>query len=81
MFTIWMDALDDAGLGLPAETEDQLRTDVTVGPVDGGYYSPAGSVRATIDLLMNSNIPVLGTVNRNWAEDVLAHYTADQHRT
>jgi hypothetical protein len=80
MFTIWMDVLDDAGPEMPPDTEDQLRTDVTVGLVDGGCYGPARSIRATVDSLMNTNIPVLGTVNRDWAEEVLAQYTADQRQ-
>jgi hypothetical protein len=75
MFSIWMDALDDAGVGLSPEATNDLRSQVTVSLVDGGCYGPTGSIRATFDSLMNTNIPVLGTVNRHWAEQVLAEYT------
>lgn len=75
-----MDALDDGVLGPPAEAGDQLRTNVTVGLVNGGCYGPAESIRATIDSLMNTNIPVLGTVNRDWAEDVVSQYTGNQRQ-
>jgi hypothetical protein len=81
MFSIWMDALDDAALGLPPDTEAALRSRVTVSLVDGGCYGPPGSVRATFDSLMNTNIPVLGTVNRDWAEQILAQYTGDPRDT
>ena len=33
------------------------------------------SSRATLGSLMNSNVSVLGTVNRDWAELVLTQYT------
>lgn len=54
-------------------------------PLSGGWtllgcYGPTGSVRATFDSLMNTSIPVLGTVNRHWAEQVLAEHTG-QPRT
>jgi hypothetical protein len=75
MFSIWMDELDDAGLGLPLEAKEVVESRVMVDLVDGGCYGPEGSIRATVDSLMNSNIPVLGTVNRDWAELVLAQYT------
>jgi hypothetical protein len=75
MFSIWMDALADAGLGLSPEAVTDLRSQVTVSLVDGGCYGPTGSIRATFDSLMNTNIPVLGTVNRHWAEQVLTGYT------
>lgn len=44
-------------------------------------HGPAGSVRATADSLMNSNIPVLGTVNRDWAEQVLEQYPGTHRDT
>ncbi len=78
MFSIWIDALDDAGLGMSDEAERAMRSRVTVDLVDGGCYGPAGSVRATVDSLMNTTIPVLGSVNRDWAEEVLAQYTGEQ---
>ena len=78
MFSIWMDELDAAGLGLPTDAEDDLRTRLAVSLVDGGCYGPAGSYRATTDSLMNSNIPVLGSVNSEWAEEVLNHYSGER---
>lgn len=75
MFSIWMDALGDAGVGLSPGVTSDLRSQVTVSLVDGGCYGPTGSIRATFDSLMNTNIPVLGTVNRHWAEQVLGEYT------
>ena len=77
MFSIWIDELDDAGLGISAEAERAMRSRVMVGLVDGGCYGPEGSIRATVDSLMNTNIPVLGTVNRDWAEEVLSRYTGE----
>lgn len=75
MYSIWMNGLDEAGLGLPPEAKDVVESRVMVDLVDGGCYGLEGSVRATVDSLMNSNIPVLGTVNRDWAELVLTQYT------
>ena len=69
MLDIWDEEMDEAGfpLGdLPAWKED-----ITVGAVDGGCYDVPGSVRATWDSLMNRNFPVLGSVNRRWAEQIL----------
>jgi len=75
MFSIWMQELEDAGLGLSPATENEVRSSVTVGFIDGGCYGPEGSVRATVDSLMNSGVPVLGTVNHDWAKQVLDQYT------
>lgn len=80
MFAIWMDALADAGLGLSTAEMNDLRSRVTVSLVGGGCYGPPDSIRATFDSLMNTNIPVLGSVNRHWAEQVLSKYTG-QPRT
>ncbi len=81
MFSIWVLELEDAGLGLSPAAEIAARSSVTVSFIDGGCYGPAGSVRATADSLMNSNIPVLGTVNRDWAEQVLDQYTGTPRGT
>jgi hypothetical protein len=42
-----------------------------VSNVDEGYYGVTGSIRATFDSMMNNSIPVLGSVNRRWAEQIL----------
>jgi hypothetical protein len=70
-----MCGIGGAGLGLSTQTANDLRSQVAVSLVDGGCYGPSGRIRATFDSLMNTNIPVLGTVNRQWADKVLAEYT------
>ena len=50
---------------------------IEIGEVDGGCYGVPGSVRATVDSLMNSSIPVLGSQNRRWAEQILDLWTGD----
>lgn len=69
MVAIWVDELDQAGFPLlePESWADRVRVDV----VDGGCYAVAGSARATSDSLMNTGVPVLGSVNRRWAEQIL----------
>lgn len=71
MFDVWMDELEDAGLAYDGSTERDLRRSVTVTYVHGGCYDRPRSYRATRDSLMNSEIPVLGSVNRRFAETVL----------
>lgn len=39
--------------------------------IEGGCYDVDGSVRATFDSLMNDSLPILGSVNRKWAEEIL----------
>lgn len=70
MLIDWIDEMEDAGF--PVGAEDSWREVIEVGAIDGGCYGVAGSARATVDSLMNSGIPVVGSVNRRWAEQVLA---------
>ena len=70
MADIWADEMERAGFPIP-DTEE-VAAAVAVSHVDGGCYGVGGSVRATFDSLMNSSIPVLGSVNRRWAESILA---------
>ena len=69
MVDLWIAQVDEAGF--PPLDSDALAAGVAVSNVDGGCYAVAGSVRATFDSLMNTNIPVLGAVNRHWAEEIL----------
>ena len=69
MLDIWDEEMDEAGF--PLGDLPTWEEDITVGAVDGGCYDVPGSVRATTDSLMNRNIPVLGSVNRRWAEQIL----------
>ena len=69
MIDIWFDEMAAAGYPL-GDTRQYWETQIEVGAVDGGCYDVPGSVRATSDSLMNTSIPVLGSVNRQWAEQV-----------
>ena len=69
MVDLWVAQMDDAGF--PLFDSEALAAGVVVSNVDGGCYGVAGSVRATFDSLMNTNIPVLGSVNRRWAQQIL----------
>lgn len=69
MVRIWADEMAEAGF--PFADPNVLARDVEVGAVNGGCYGVEGSFRATQDSLMNRNIPVLGSVNRRWAEQIL----------
>ena len=69
MMDIWHGEMAQAGF--PLQDPDTWRVAIAVGLVDGGCYGVAGSYRATADSLMNSSIPVMGTQNRRWAEQVL----------
>lgn len=61
--------LDSFGL----EPDALLRERLTVGFVTGGCYSPGDdAVRPTTDSMMNSEIPVFGSVNRRRVEEVLS---------
>ncbi|NNC75693.1 MAG: hypothetical protein HKN93_09310 [Acidimicrobiia bacterium] len=73
MLDIWVEEMLSAGIW-PEDTDalEHYGPRVAVGFVDGGCYGVPGSIRATEDSLMNTNIPVLGAVNRRWAESVLA---------
>ncbi len=71
MFDIWMDELEEAGLAYDDPYEQDLRESVAVTYVHGGCYDRPRSYRATVDSLMNGEIPVLGSVNRRFAERVL----------
>ncbi|MGI9613560.1 MAG: hypothetical protein ACR2QO_11655, partial [Acidimicrobiales bacterium] len=73
MVTTWASEMESAGF-LLVDT-DVLRERVRVTAVDGGCYGVPGSYRATEDSLMNTSIPVLGSVNRRWAEQVLDLWT------
>lgn len=70
MLTVWTEEMAEAGF--PLASAEQLEEIVVVGAVDGGCYGVPGSARATFDSLMNSSIPVLGSVNRRWAVQILA---------
>lgn len=73
MFHRWTEALD--AFDLNNEWVGASADRFTVGYVPGGCYGPedaAGVIRPTVDSLMNSNVPVLGSVNRARAEAVLA---------
>lgn len=76
MVDIWAAEMQSIGWYI-GEPED-LASLVEVGYVDGGCYGVPGSVRATEDSLMNSSIPVLGSVNRRWAERVLILWNGDE---
>ena len=61
--------LDSYGLTMDPSFRDR----VTVGFVSGGCYSERDdAIRPTIDSMMNSEIPVFGSVNRHRVEEVLA---------
>jgi hypothetical protein len=70
MVTTWVEEMEAAGFEL-GDTE-ALAAMLRVGAVESGCYAVAGSIRATEDSLMNSGVPVLGSVNRRWAEQILA---------
>ena len=71
MFDVWMAELQEAGLAYDKLTERELRRSVRVAYVHGGCYDRSGSYRATYDSLMYGEIPVLGSVNRRFAEKIL----------
>jgi hypothetical protein len=71
MVEFWMDEMDDAGFSMGTDAREFFAEQVTVGFVDGGCYGVPGSIRATEDSLMNNSIPVMGAVNRRWAESIL----------
>jgi hypothetical protein len=53
--------------------DSELRDRVVTALVSGGCYSAsANAVRPTVDSMMNSEIPVFGSVNRRRVEEVLA---------
>jgi hypothetical protein len=57
--------------GFPIGDRADIGSSVAVSNVDDGCYGVTWSIRATFDSLMNTNIPVLGSVNRRWAEEIL----------
>jgi len=69
MVDIWAAEMDESGfpIGDPAG----IAASVTVSNVDQGCYGVTGSLRATFDSLMNNSIPVLGSVSRKWAMQIL----------
>lgn len=71
MVDIWVAEMIGAGLWTSTDAREFWRAKVEVGFVDGGCYAVPGSVRATEDSLMNGAIPVMGAVNRRWAESIL----------
>jgi hypothetical protein len=75
MVDIWAEEM--AGAGFPLADSDARATSVAVSNVDGGCYGVAGSIRATFDSLMNESIPVLGSVNRRWAVEIIHLWEGD----
>lgn len=73
MVDLWIAQMDEAGF--PVFDPEALEASVGVSNVDGACYGVDGSVRATFTSLMNDNIPVLGSVNRRWAEQILELWT------
>jgi len=71
MVDIWVDEMTRAGLWEAEDAAEFWGQKVAIGFVDGGCYGVPGSVRASEDSLMNGSIPVMGTVNRRWAEAIL----------
>jgi len=70
MLDIFLAELEEAGL--PSQFPRTLWVEsVEVSSVDGGCYGVDGSFRATFDSLMNNSPPILGSVNRRWAEEIL----------
>jgi hypothetical protein len=69
MVTIWADEMAEAGFPLP--DPDIWAERVEVGLIDGGCYGIDSSARASADSLMNTSIPVLGSANRRWAEQII----------
>jgi len=69
MVDTWGAEMDQAGFSMGDMTP--IAQAVSVTDVDGGCYGVSGTIRATSDSLMNTNIPVLGSVNRRWAEQIL----------
>ena len=69
MVDIWLAELEEAGF--PFYDPEVAFDAAEVANVDGGCYGVSGSIRATFDSLMNDNFPVLGSVNRRWAQQIL----------
>lgn len=70
MVDVWIEEM--SAVGFYMGDREGLEQMFEVGYVDGGCYGVPGSMRATEDSLMNSSIPVMGSVNRRWAERVLS---------
>lgn len=70
MLMVWVNEMQHAGF--PLSDAEQLSELVAVGVVDGGCYGVSHGARATVDSIMNSSDPVLGSVKRRLAEQVLA---------
>lgn len=72
MVGTWASKMALAGFTIDEEYyEDQVK----VANVAGGCYAVDTSARATLDSLMNNNIPVLGSVNRRWSQQILDLWT------
>ncbi len=70
MADVWLAEREEAGFPYPFPTSIVTEA-VEVSNVGGGCYDVDGTVRATFDSLMNDGLPVLGSVNRRWAEEIL----------
>jgi hypothetical protein len=68
MVDTWADEMNQAGFPID---KTFLEGQVKVENVPGGCYAVATSARATKDSLMMSNMPVLGSVNRRWAQQIV----------
>ena len=75
MTDVWFDERKRAGFPVGDDEAEYLRSTVRVGYIARGCYAVPGSIRATKNSLMHSNMPVLGSVNRRWAERVIALWT------
>jgi hypothetical protein len=65
----YLAVMDSFGVAVDALLRDRLRVDL----VTGGCYSPDDdAVRPTQDSMMNSEIPIFGSVNRRRVEEVIA---------
>lgn len=65
----YLAVMDSFGMAVDALLRDRVRVDL----VTGGCYSPDDdAVRPTQDSMMNSEIPIFGSVNRRRVEEVLA---------
>lgn len=70
MLEVWIEEMAEAGF--PVQDPGSYRELIRVDHVELGCYDVEGSVRATRDSMMNNNLPMLGSVNRRWAERILA---------
>lgn len=69
MVDIWLAESEEAGF--PCHDPEVAFDAAEVSNVDGACYGVSRSIRATFDSLVNENFPVLGSVNRGWAQQIL----------